>query len=444
MKIKFTRGHVFSILIANMIGTGAFTTLGYQVMGISSGFALLLLWVLGGVVAFLGSMCYAMLGIALPRSGGEYNYLSQIYGSGLGFVAGWVSLVIGFAAPIAAASLAFGDYLNKFINPEVFIDSDFQSSHFYNTPLFSSILLVLILTSLNIFNKKIGADFQKIFTIIKVIIILALIVIGLCSSENTEISFAMSVDALQSIVSPAFFIAMFFVAYSYSGWNAACYISGEIQDVERTLPRSLLSSTLLVTLLYVLLNYVFLKVVPISEMSGGMDIGYLFANKIFGVSVGGIMALAICVLLISTTNSMIIVGPRVSLVMGEDYKRLRFLSILNKREVPFVAILVQSMIAIIYLLTSTFESLLIFIGFVLSLISFLTVLGIFLIKEKDQLLISKFKSFGYPIVPALFLIINFTMLIYGLIYKPNESLFGIFICIIGYVVYMFISPKKDE
>ena len=179
-------------------------------------------------------------------------------------------------------------------------------------------------------------------------------------------------------------------------------------------------------------------------MSGGMDIGYLFANKTFGISVGGIMALAICVLLISTTNSMIIVGPRVSLVMGEDYKRLRFLSILNNREVPYVAILIQSIIAIIYLLTSTFESLLIFIGFVLSLISFLTVLGLFLIKGKDQLLIAKFKSFGYPIVPALFLLINFTMLVYGLIYKPKESIFGVFICIIGYLIYMFISPKKDE
>jgi APA family basic amino acid/polyamine antiporter len=179
-------------------------------------------------------------------------------------------------------------------------------------------------------------------------------------------------------------------------------------------------------------------------MSGGMDIGYLFANKAFGVSVGGIMALAICVLLISTTNSMIIVGPRVSLVMGEDYKRLRFLSILNNREVPYVAILIQSIIAIIYLLTSTFESLLIFIGFVLSLISFLTVLGLFLIKTKDQVLIAKFKSFGYPIVPALFLLINFTMLVYGLIYKPQESIFGLLICIIGYLVYMFISPKKDD
>ena len=436
MNIKFSRSHVFSILVANMIGTGVFTSLGFQVMGLSSGFALLLLWVVGGLMAFLGSMSYSMLGIAFPRSGGEYNYLTQVYHPLIGFLSGWVSLIVGFSAPIAAASYAFGIYLSNF--SELYL----KAYHISFNPLYSAVILVIILTLLNIFNKRVGAEFQKAFTITKISIILFLIVIGIAGSQTSSVEYSLNSNAIKNILSPEFCIAMFFVTYSYSGWNAVSYISGEIVNARKTLPRSLISGALFVCVLYVMLNYVFLKAVPMKEMAGVMDVGALFANKVLGVNLGGIMSLLICILLVSTVNSMIIIGPRVSMVIGEDFSRLKFFSLLNSKEVPWVAILVQSVLAVVYLLTATFESLIVYVGFVITLFSFLTVLGLFFMGKKDKSNLPMFRSFGYPLIPAVFLVFNLWILIYGLIYKPTQSLIGLFICLLGIVLYLFISRRQ--
>ncbi|MFZ4401706.1 MAG: amino acid permease [Bacteroidales bacterium] len=436
MKIKFTKSHVFSILVANMIGTGVFTSLGFQVIGISSGFAILLLWVIGGLMALLGSLCYSMLGIALPRSGGEYNYLSQIYHPIVGFLSGWVSLIIGFSAPIAAAAFAFGIYLTNFSKMYL---------HQYNisiNPLHSAITIVFLLTIINVFNKKIGAEFQKVFTITKVAIILLIIIVGIVFSTNTNVNYTINAFTIKNILSPEFCIAMFFVTYSYSGWNSVSYISGEIVDANRNLPFSLITGTLFVCILYVLLNFVFLKVIPIDQMAGVLDIGYLFSNKVLGISFGGIMSLAICVLLISSINSMIIVGPRVSMIIGEDYKKLKFFSLINSKEVPYVSIIIQSILAILYILTASFESLIIYVGFIITVFSFLTVLGLFFYSKDDQKTKDMFKSFGYPFVPIIFLMFNLWIMIYGLIYKPTESLIGLTICFSGLFLYLFVYKKR--
>lgn len=435
-ELKFTKSQIFSILVANMIGTGVFTSLGYQVVDIKSGFAIMLLWIFGGVIAILGSMSYAMLGIVFPRSGGEYNYITQIYNPSLGFVSGWVSFLIGFAAPIALAAFAFGIYLNKFS------DYYLKQYHISFSPLQSAISIVLILTIINIFNKRIGAEFQKIFTILKILIILSIIFLGLFFAEKTSINYSLNQNTINDIFSSEFFLSMYFVTYSYSGWNAACYITEEIHDIERTLPKILITSATFVCVLYVLLNYVFLKVIPIGEMVGVLDIGHIFANKILGINLGGVMTLVICFILISTINSMIIVGSRISVAIGEDHKKLRFFSLLNQQESPYVSILIQSILVIIYLITASFESLIIYVGFVISLFSCLAVLGIFLIKNKDQLLINKLKSFGYPVIPLLFLAINFMILVYGLLYKPIESFIGLIICALGFILYYFISNKN--
>lgn len=418
-----------------MIGTGVFTSIGFQVIDISSGFAILLLWIVGGLMAFLGSMSYSMLGIAFPRSGGEYNYLSKMYHPVAGFLSGWISLVVGFAAPIAAAAYAFGIYLSNF--SALYLKGYTEPFN----PKIAAIVIIILLTLMNVFNKKIGANFQKIFTIIKIFIVIVIIGIGLFSAGTTNVDYSMNSLAIKDIISPEFCIAMFFVTYSYSGWNAISYISGEISNESRTLPRILISGSLFVCVLYVLLNYVFLKIIPMNEMAGVLDIGYLFANKIVGVQLGGIMSILICLLLVSSINSMIIVGPRVSMVMGEDYKKLNFLALKNKMEVPFVSILVQIILAIIYILTSSFESLIVYVGFVITLFTFFTVLGLFFYKKEDDIMINKFKSFGYPILPLLFLAFNLWILIYGLLYKPLESLVGLGMCFLGFIIYLVISKE---
>jgi basic amino acid/polyamine antiporter, APA family len=214
-------------MVANMIGTGVFTSLGYQVIDIKSGIAVILLWVVGGIIAFLGSMCYSMLGIAMPRSGGEYNYLSKIYHPSIGFLAGWVSALIGFAAPVAAAAVAFGAYLS---NLNISLGAPL---HLYPNRTVSAIIIVILLTLTNIFNKKVGARFQNVFTSLKIIFIVFLIGIGLHHGITSGITYHFDKLAFDSIISPVFVISMFFITYSYSGWNAICYISGGLTGPKR-------------------------------------------------------------------------------------------------------------------------------------------------------------------------------------------------------------------
>jgi APA family basic amino acid/polyamine antiporter len=429
LKIKFGISTAVSIVIANMIGTGIFTSLGFQVISLRSGFALLFLWMLGGISALIGALAYAELGTAMPRSGGEYHFLSRIYHPVLGFMAGWISFIIGFAAPTAAAAMALGAYLTAALG----IESAFLS---LGLDRIIAIGVVLFLVALHSGNKIAGAYFQNVFTAIKVIAILILIIIGITSDMNQSIGFTISREALKEVISPAFVISLFFVSYSYSGWNAAAYIAGEIDKPGKNLPRSLFIGTLIVTILYVFITYIFLKVIPADIMAGKIEIGYLFGNQIFAEHTSTIMGLVFGLLLLSTVSSMIITGPRVTQVMGEDYRMLRWFSKLSGRDIPVRAILIQGLISILYILTSTFEQVITLIGFTLNLFTLLAVIGMIINRKRNPGLSPPYKMKLYPALPIIFILINSWILVYGLIYRPVESMAGILIAAAGGIFYL--------
>ncbi|MFC2096993.1 amino acid permease [Bacteroidota bacterium] len=423
-----------SLVVANMVGTGVFTSLGFQVLDISSGFSIVLLWLIGGIAALCGALSYAELGASMPRSGGEYFYLSKIYHPGLGFIAGWVSFLVGFAAPVAAASIAFSKYLTQSINFHSFLPETVSASTISSV---LAILIIVLISIVHLTNKKTGALFQNSFTTFKVLILVVLIIIGFIYGNTENISFKPDANAGKDIFSPAFAVALYFVLYSYSGWNAAAYIAGEIDRPSRNLPLSLIFGTLIVIVLYVLLNLVFLYAIPINEMAGELEIGYIFGLKIWGTGAGKIMGFIISFLLLSTISSMILTGPRVTQVMGEDYPLFKWLSFKNKRDIPQRAIIIQSIISVIYVLTSTFDQVITFIGFTLNIFAFLTVLGVIINRIKNPDMERPYKTIGYPVIPAIFLIINVWIMAYGLIYKPYESFAGIGVSLIGLLVYFY-------
>ena len=437
MKKKYSRYTAISVVVANMIGTGVFTSLGFQVMGLSSGFALVMLWLIGGIIALCGAFAYSELAVKLPKSGGEYNFLSEIYHPAAGFLAGWISITIGFAAPVAAAAIAFGKYFSSSFGlpPIPFLTERLTA------PVLFAIVLILALSMIHTFNKIVGATFQNIMTVLKVLFILLLIVLGFTYGTSTHIGFLPNQHAFKEMISPAFAVSMFFVTYSYSGWNAAAYISGEIKNQEKNIPISLITGTGIVIFLYLLLTIVFLYTLPIVELSGKLQVGYLFANKILGVKAGIIMGSIISLLLISSVSSMIIVGPRVYNAMGEDYPRLNWLS-KKRNDIPVLAILFQSLLSIVFILTSTFEQVIVIIGFTLNLFTFMTVLGVFVLRRKRPELKPPFKTMGYPYLPGLFLLLNLWILGYGFISRPQESLAGIGITLAGLVIY-FAAGKKN-
>ncbi len=431
MKTKYGLYTATSIVVANMIGTGVFTSLGFQVIDLSSGFTILLLWFIGGLAALLGALSYAELGAAMPRSGGEYHFLSVIYRPFLGFLSGWVSFLVGFAAPIAAAAIAFGTYFSRSLGLAE------------GGEKWLAIGVILLLTLLHAADKKAGAVFQNLFTTLKIIVIIALIAIGFIFGTRQPVDFGINMQAINDFLSPAFAIGLFFVSYSYSGWNAAAYIAGEIERPEKNIPRSLIFGTLIVTILYLLLNFVFLYTIPMGEMAGKIEIGYLFGNKILGEAAGQIMGLIFTFLLLSTVSSMIITGPRVTQVLGSDYSFFKWFSDKNKKDIPVKAILIQSAIAIIYVITSTFDQVITYIGFTLNLFTMLTVIGLIVYREQHPETKRPYKVPLYPVIPILFIIINLWILVYGLIYKPYESIAGLITSLSGLIIF-FISKRSTN
>jgi APA family basic amino acid/polyamine antiporter len=417
------------IVIANMVGTGIFTSLGFQVGPLPSGFAILFLWFIGGVCAFCGALCYAELAAALPRSGGEYHFLSYIYHPSVGFLSGWLSATVGFAAPIALAAMAFANY--------------FASLMPGYSPVIFSIGIVVLATLVHIRSVVFGGRFQTVATLFKVALIVVFIGLGLFSAHTEPIGFLPKAGDGGLITSAPFATSLIYVMYAYSGWNASTYIVGEVRDPGRNVPLSVAVGTGLVVVLYLALNAVFLHVAPLGELKGHLDVGHVAATYIFGEKGARLMAGLICIGLVSSISAMTWIGPRVTMAMGEDCRLMRFLAWKNSQGVPSLAIVVQTLIVITLLLTASFEKVLTYVQFSLTLCSFLTVLGVIVLRQTQPALPRPYKTWGYPVTPVVFLAISGWMLFHILRSNPRESLAGLGTLLLGFVLYL-ISPARPQ
>jgi len=414
------------LVVANMVGTGVFTSLGFQVTDLPSGFVILGLWALGGVLALCGALSYAELAAALPRSGGEYHFLSRIYHPALGFLSGWTSATVGFAAPIALAAMAFGTYA-KGVFPGI-------------SPLAMSLTLVWGTSAIHFMGQKGGSAFQNWFTFLKVALILALIVAGFVVKATPGFSLMPGVHDWRLATGPAFAISLVYVMYSYSGWNASTYIVNEIHDPVRNVPRSVFLGTLLVVALYMGLNWAFLRTTPMHALAGQLEVGLISGRQIFGATGGAVVAALICLGLISSVSSMVWVGPRVTVAMGEDLPGLALLAIQTKSGIPRVAIVLQALIATVLLLTGTFEQVLVLIQMALILFSGLTVLGVIVLRIREPKLERPYRTWGYPLTPVLFLGVSAFMIYYTVESMPRQSMEGFATVLAGLIVY-FVSGR---
>jgi APA family basic amino acid/polyamine antiporter len=405
-----------AIVIASMIGTGVFTTLGLQAQEIQTGFALLCLWGLGGLIALTGALSYGELAAALPRSGGEYHYLGRIYHPVLGVVAGWISVTVGFAAPTALAAMALGSYSATFAPV---------------APMHVAVVSILAISAFHAFSVRLGKQFHVVATFMKVALIVVFCMAGLLAAPAGGVTVAPSPAGWREILTPAFGFSLIYVTYAYSGWNAAVYVAGEVRQPQRTLPAALVHGTLIVTVLYLLLNYVFLRTVPLPELAGRLEVGALSAVKIFGEA-GGVLASAmICVLLVSTISAMVLAGPRVLQVAGEDLPGLRPLAARTRGGAPLPAILLQLLLAVAFVVTDSFEGVLSYAGFTLNLIALLTVAGIFVLRRTEPDLPRPVRVPGYPFTPAVFVLLNALILAFVLHERPVAAIAGLLTVLAG-------------
>lgn len=401
-----------AIVVANMVGTGVFTTLGFQLASLQDMGAILLLWVIGGIVALAGAFTYAEIATRLPKSGGEYHFLSRIYHPFLGYLSGWVSITVGFAAAIALAAMAIGSYVAKFLG--------WSGS----TVAMISILFVALVHS---FDIKQSSRFQDILTGMKVLLVVVLIASGFLLPAAAESPFSqpggLGLD-WSSVWNPIYAVSLVYVIYAFSGWNAAAYLTEEVKDPQKNIPKALLGGTLLVSLLFILLQVAFLRQAPADLLAGKVEVGQVVAELMYGERGGRIISFMIAGLLIAGISAMIWVGSRVTRAMAGDYQMWQYFARDNKRAVPVRAIWLQAGISVFLVTTSSFEQVLLYSGFVLQLFTILTVIGLFKLRSNQTGEDICWRSPLYPWIQLVFLFFNGLVLMFLLIDKPFESLLG--------------------
>jgi len=395
---------VATLLVAScMIGTGVFTTGGVLAERLGSPLAALAAWAVGGLVALSGALAYGELAAALPRSGGEYHLLGRIFHPAVGFVAGVVSITVGFAAPMAASALAFGSYLHAVFPPV--------------PPVPAAAALVAVLAALHAWRGALGFRLQALVTLAGIALMLLLIAAAAVRGTATRLVAGPGTLAA-GVTSPEFALGLILVAFAYSGWNGAVYVAGEVRRPQRTLPLALLLGTLAVMLLYLGLNAAFLAAVPARELAGVVEVGHVAAVRLLGPRVGSAFSGAILVALAASASAMLIQGSRVSHVMGEDHRRLAFLGRRGRRGTPATAVGLQAALALVMLATASFGTLLTYIGVTLSLSAAATVIGLFWLRRREPGLPRPYRAWGYPVTPIFFLALSAWMIGHAVIERP--------------------------
>lgn len=416
-----------TLVIANMIGTGVFTSLGYQVEPLPSGFVIVMLWLLGGVVALCGALTYAEISTTLKRSGGEYHYLGQLFHPLLGFLSGWMSTMVGFGGAISAVALAIGSYSSDLLGlPEKLVAA----------------ACILLISGIHLFGVKTGGRAQTVLTSIKLSLILffCLAPFFFAGDKLSHISFLPVRGDINLLLSPGFAVSLVFVVYAYTGWNAAAYIAGNLQDPAKNLPRALLVGTFVVVIIYLSLNSMFLYVATFRELAGQNDIGNVVAIKLFGEKIGQVFSALFSFALLSTLSAMTIAGPRVTEAMGEDYPQLRKLSERNRFDMPYGAVLLEAGWSIFLVMVSSFKEIIQYISISLSLFSMLTVAGVFLLRRTHS--DRPFHLPLYPVTPLVFIGVTSWMIYYMFREDPKIIFYSLGTMIPGAVLYFSMAKGK--
>ncbi|MBN1407046.1 MAG: amino acid permease [Calditrichaceae bacterium] len=432
-----------SIVVANMIGTGIFTTSGIMASHLPGSGWIILCWLFGGIIALSGALCYMELSTRMPEEGGEYLYLKKLYHPLLGFLTGWTSLLVGFSAPIAASALSFSEYMFSGLEIQP-ITGDGMDLIVYKK--ITAIIIIIVFTLIHYLGVRVGSGTQNVLTALKIIIILGLAGMGMGNGINEFSELRFNIPNHDTGIM-GIGVAMMLVMFSYSGWNASAYIAGELKNPRKALPKSLIFGTLIVIVLYVLLNLFIVDAVNFEEMKGVIAVVQLAAVKIYGPWIGDILALLIGIALLSSLSAFILIGPRVYYAMARDRLFFNFASKVHPRHrVPGRSIMIQGFIAISMVIIGTFEQLIIYISFALSIFTWLAVYGIFLTRKTKIGEENAVKVWGYPVTPIFFLVTTFFLMIITYITQPMESTAAILTVCCGipfYFIWLKITRNKS-
>jgi len=400
-------------------------------------------WLAGGFIALLGALCYSELSTNFPRSGGEYVYLTEAYGTVWGFIVGWISFFAGFSAPIALTALVVSSYLSYFTSALDPNSADALRVAIGPISLnlgWGALLacgIVAVFTVLNVRGVSVAAKAQNALTLLKLIVLASLVGFGFAIGNGDWSHFSQEATRTSShSLFTQFALSLVFGYYGYSGWNAAVYVAGEIRDPDRTLPRALVIGTLFVAVFYAALNCLFIYANPLEEMKGVVAVGAQAADSLFGPRGGALFAGMMAMSLLATINAMCVVGPRVYYAMAKD--RAFFAAagqVHPKWGTPWVAVIAQGACCMALILTGTFRSLINYIGFTLWLSTAMAVFALFLFRKRAGWKKQPWVSFAWPAIPALYVLVNVYVFLYFAFIQKGEALWSLLTIVGGAVAY---------
>jgi basic amino acid/polyamine antiporter, APA family len=451
--LKRTLGLYSGILfiVADMIGTGVFMNTG-NILGMTHNAGLvMLLWVIGGLVAVTGALSYAELSSTWPEVGGEYVYLKKSFGLLPAFLTGWISLVVGFSAPVATSSLLLVQYVNRFQHSLAASPESLTALDAVLTQKLIAALIIVFFGLMHIYGVKKGSYLQNALTVIKLIVVVSLIVAGFLFVDYNqtgrlfaEYHPAGTADAFSL---PVTGLALLIIMFAFSGWNCASYIAGEMKEPERTLPKALLWGTILTTVIYLALNSVFLLSAPGEAIMGKDEIGAIATQHLFGPGISGMFTLGIALLLLSAVSVQTMVGPRVYFAMAKDNMIFSSLAKIHGRfGTPYIAILVQMLLSVIYVFTGSAMTLVIYMGFALNIFPVLSVIGLIYMRKKYPERARPYKVPLYPIVPLMYITLTIAMMAAALMNWTKTSLFAMGVVVLGipvYFIWKYFFSKKS-
>ncbi len=424
-----------SVVVANMIGTGIFTTTGLMLARLESGWLVLLCWFVGGLVALCGALCYAELSTMMPHAGGEYVYLHRIYGPLPAFLTGWTSFFVGFSAPIAATGAACAFYLRA----AGLLPASWTAEKVV------ALAIIAALTTIHYRGVRVGAPVQNALTGLKLLLLGGLILAGFWMGSGDWNLLAAGSDFWRAGKWSQIGVPLLFVIFAYSGWNASAYLAEEVERPERNLPRSLVLGTLMVMIIYLLFNLLLFYAAPLEALQGVDTVADVASAYLFGTSAARWLSLLVGLGLLSSLSAYILIGPRVYYAMARDRLFFRFAARIHPRfATPALSIAAQGICASLMVLTGTFEALLTYIGFALGLFPWMAVLGVMLLRRRAPNHARPYRVWAYPLVPLFYLAAMACILVVAFVNRPWPSLLALATVAAGIPAYrLAIAQTRD-
>lgn len=427
------------ITVGSVLGTGIFLTTGDIARVLPHAGLILLVWIVGGLLTLTGALTYAELGGLFPRAGGQYQFLKEAYGPLPGFLFGWTAFTVIQGGGIATLAVGFGEYLGAFV-------PFFSTGHaLLSLPLgpvtwtinggqVGGALAIGLLTAINYYGLREGTGVQNVVTIVKIGSLVGLGVLGLVAPAPVSPALFTAPPAGNWMV--AFGVGMIAVLWSFDGWYGATNMAGEMRRPERDLPRALVGGTALVTLLYLLVNLVYVRAIPVADMGATGRIGEAAAQALFGGLGARLVTLAVLISTFGCISSTILYAARIYLPMAQDGIFFRALAAVHPlHRTPSASILAQGAWAALLTFSGTYEQLYTYVMFIVVLFHAATGAAVIVLRHTRPEATRPYRVWGYPWVPAVFILSSLLLVANTLLERPVESLFGLVIVGLGLPAY---------